>query len=109
MDNLYDKYKKYNEYNEYNECSICLDKLENNISILPCNHTFHCDCITMWILTCKKKGNKFRCPYCKQKFETCSILNKTNENEFKIKIIKPEKMKLTKNSKYYNENIKKKQ
>ena len=42
------------------DCSICL---QNNTNWkLPCNHTFHYDCINKWFL-CNRT-----CPYCRCKF-----------------------------------------
>lgn len=42
------------------ECSICLQSNAN--WKLPCNHTFHYDCINKWFL-CNRT-----CPYCRCKF-----------------------------------------
>ena len=37
------------------ECSICLEQLENEVCILSCKHSFHYDCLSKWIINCKKK------------------------------------------------------
>ena len=44
------------------ECTICLSEFENKeiISVLPCGHRFHEDCVREW-LTCSVK-----CPLCKK-------------------------------------------
>uniref|UniRef100_A0A6C0HW70 RING-type domain-containing protein n=1 Tax=viral metagenome TaxID=1070528 RepID=A0A6C0HW70_9ZZZZ len=43
-----------------NECSICYEPLINNTIILPCNHTFHNQCMNLWTQT-----NTNTCPYCR--------------------------------------------
>ena len=47
-----------------NTCSICLTSINNNIKTLECTHTFHINCIDMWI------DNKNSCPLCR------AIINK---------------------------------
>ena len=44
-------------------CSVCMDELvkENEVIILPCNHTFHTNCIEEWL----SKYN-YICPVCKK-------------------------------------------
>lgn len=43
------------------ECPLCLEKysLVHQVSRLPCKHTFHFDCIRMWLY--QKKS----CPVCR--------------------------------------------
>lgn len=45
------------------ECCICLElfKEKDKISILPCYHFFHKECILKWI---KKNNYIMKCPYC---------------------------------------------
>ncbi len=45
--------------NENNTCSICLNDLENDLTTLFCNHTFHKSCMDQWI------KYQERCPYCR--------------------------------------------
>ena len=40
-------------------CCICLDKLNNNIKTLSCNHKFHITCLNQWILS------NPTCPMCR--------------------------------------------
>ena len=46
------------------ECCICLDRLfkvDSEVSVTPCGHTFHKDCISNVI-----KGENKTCPICRQ-------------------------------------------
>ena len=54
-----DKIKK--PLNNYESCPICLDKLEENLVTLKCNHTFHEFCLNQSL-----KINDC-CPYCRAK------------------------------------------
>ena len=43
------------------ECSICLQTLNSQkIKVLPCEHTFHTDCILEWLT------NTNTCPICRK-------------------------------------------
>ena len=44
------------------KCLVCQCEYENGekLSVLPCSHTFHKDCIEQWLL------EKEHCPYCRQ-------------------------------------------
>ncbi|KIW35688.1 uncharacterized protein PV07_02372 [Cladophialophora immunda] len=44
------------------ECSICMDNVElnNEVTVLPCNHWFHGDCVTAWL----KEHDT--CPHCRK-------------------------------------------
>lgn len=44
------------------ECSICMDnvELDNEVTVLPCNHWFHGDCVTAWL----KEHDT--CPHCRK-------------------------------------------
>ena len=42
-------------------CLICYDKLDENVSILKCNHKYHYKCIQMTYKNTKKRN----CPYCR--------------------------------------------
>jgi len=56
------EYVNKNEVN--NKCSICLEKFlinKSNISITPCHHIFHTDCLHRWL---KKNILKTKCPNC---------------------------------------------
>ena len=48
---------------EHNECSICLNdfRVNETLSILPCGHLFHRDCIACWV--CDHPS----CPVCRMK------------------------------------------
>ncbi len=45
--------------NSINKCSICLTSMNDNIRTLECTHTFHINCIDIWI------DNKNTCPLCR--------------------------------------------
>jgi len=49
---------------EQSSCAICLGDYEQGeeLTVLPCNHTFHAECVTEWLHTRNK------CPLC------CSVL-----------------------------------
>jgi E3 ubiquitin-protein ligase RNF115/126 len=44
------------------ECSICMDNVElgSEVTVLPCNHWFHGDCVTSWL----KEHDT--CPHCRK-------------------------------------------
>ena len=44
------------------ECSICMDNVEmgNEVTVLPCTHWFHGDCVTSWL----KEHDT--CPHCRK-------------------------------------------
>jgi hypothetical protein len=46
-------------------CGVCLDAFEVDeaLAILPCQHTFHWQCLEKWI--CGGVGAAFRCPLCR--------------------------------------------
>lgn len=45
-----------------NECSICFNKLNKNIVITSCNHQYHANCLSKWIV--KNNGKIIYCPLC---------------------------------------------
>ena len=54
---------KYNKekYSENYQCIICMEEFEKNekVTLLPCDHIFHSNCIEQWLL--KQRS----CPFCK--------------------------------------------
>lgn len=48
------------------ECSICMDNVElgTDVTVLPCNHWFHGDCVTAWL----KEHDT--CPHCRKSIST---------------------------------------
>ena len=95
--------KKYN-VNETTACSICLEEFVENkslVSITPCLHIFHYNCLKNWLFS---ENSNCQCPYCNydllsnkkptqrhKKQETNNINekqnkveNKNNENEKEI-------------------------
>jgi len=58
--------RKPDPYLDQNTCSICLDEYEpgEEIRVLPCNHTFHSQCIFPWLTE-----RSPTCPLCKAMFE----------------------------------------
>jgi hypothetical protein len=52
--------KQDNDYNN-NCCSICINKINNKPSYLPCGHSFHSNCILNWL------DYKMNCPVCRTK------------------------------------------
>eukprot|EP00581_Thalassiosira_minuscula_P017037 CAMPEP_0183717554 /NCGR_PEP_ID=MMETSP0737-20130205/11144_1 /TAXON_ID=385413 /ORGANISM="Thalassiosira miniscula, Strain CCMP1093" /LENGTH=766 /DNA_ID=CAMNT_0025947025 /DNA_START=247 /DNA_END=2547 /DNA_ORIENTATION=- len=58
--------KKSDPHFDHNTCSICLDEYElgEQIRVLPCQHTFHSNCIFPWLTE-----RSPTCPLCKAMFE----------------------------------------
>ena len=55
-------------------CGICGELMKNKYSYtLPCNHTFHYECILKTLKTSKSACNK--CPYCRRSFEILEPVN----------------------------------
>ncbi|KAF7722356.1 hypothetical protein EC973_003201 [Apophysomyces ossiformis] len=52
-------------------CLICFDNLQNNISVVPCRHAFHDNCIRKWIRT---QGHHAQCPVCRLAIKERNIL-----------------------------------
>ena len=50
------------EHDSENKCNVCIDQMKKDeeVIILPCNHTFHANCIEEWLT----KYN-YKCPICK--------------------------------------------
>ena len=49
-------------------CTICLDNfilLKSEVSLTPCFHLFHTECLSRWL---RKKGNPPKCPNCNSNF-----------------------------------------
>ena len=58
-------YKYRDRINNETRCIICFENYLDNeiIKKLPCNHDYHLDCLSNWMLN--KCGN---CPICKHKY-----------------------------------------
>jgi hypothetical protein len=57
------KLKKYTLENKLEDkCSICIDSMEEKQEVveLPCLHTYHSDCIMVYL-----SNYNYKCPYCK--------------------------------------------
>ena len=54
------KYDK-DKYSKNYQCIICMEEFEKNekVTLLPCDHIFHSNCIEQWLL--KQRS----CPFCK--------------------------------------------
>ncbi|KAM7195638.1 hypothetical protein V8F20_007382 [Naviculisporaceae sp. PSN 640] len=50
------------------ECTICIDEMHqgDEVTVLPCTHWFHGECVTLWL----KEHNT--CPICRRPIETTS-------------------------------------
>ena len=58
------KYLKKDNINVTTACSICLEEFIENVSevsITPCMHIFHYDCLNNWLFM---ENSKCLCPYC---------------------------------------------
>lgn len=53
---------------EENRCSVCLEGLEKNLVTLPCDHTFHKDCIEEWLIHSEEVSGPLCRQYCDIKF-----------------------------------------
>lgn len=51
------------------ECSICMEAVELNIevTVLPCKHWFHFDCIKAWL------GQHNTCPHCRRSIDSTGV------------------------------------
>jgi len=47
-------------------CAICLGIIDNltSITLLPCNHLFHRDCLRKWEIT----QSPYSCPECRKRY-----------------------------------------
>ncbi len=56
---------KFNDKNKYKSCTICLEDfiINENVSILLCEHTYHTNCIEDWV-NIKKDNVNVKCPNC---------------------------------------------
>ncbi|KAL7543354.1 hypothetical protein ACHAXR_013107 [Thalassiosira sp. AJA248-18] len=70
--------KKDPDYFDHNSCSICLDEYElgEQIRVLPCQHTFHSNCIFPWLTE-----RSPTCPLCKAMFEAVQYDGEDEEGE----------------------------
>lgn len=62
--------QKEDPYFRHASCSICLDEYEmgEQIRVLPCQHTFHSECIFPWLTE-----RSPTCPLCKAMFEAVHV------------------------------------
>eukprot|EP00571_Detonula_confervacea_P009655 CAMPEP_0172317964 /NCGR_PEP_ID=MMETSP1058-20130122/33433_1 /TAXON_ID=83371 /ORGANISM="Detonula confervacea, Strain CCMP 353" /LENGTH=686 /DNA_ID=CAMNT_0013032661 /DNA_START=441 /DNA_END=2501 /DNA_ORIENTATION=- len=69
--------KKEDPYFDHESCSICLDEYEpgEQIRVLPCQHTFHSNCIFPWLTE-----RSPTCPLCKAMFEAVQYEEEGEEN-----------------------------
>ena len=92
--------QKYANYGTI--CSICQENFKNNkdtISITPCEHIFHNDCLKKWF---KKNILHPKCPNCNLNMLEAE---KINENNVDIKIIKIKNKKRDISSQASNNNL----
>ena len=79
QDSILSDLKKNNHHNDKlilnDQCSICLENFNDcdNVSILPCNHVYHKNCIYRWF------NNNNQCPLCKTNLD--EIENEKYEEE----------------------------
>ncbi|KAI3419778.1 hypothetical protein GPALN_004210 [Globodera pallida] len=71
------------QQNDAQSCVICLGEIETGTVIkqLPCNHTFHTECIKTWL-----KGYNNFCPMCRRKifteYENGKVGPNTQQNQY---------------------------
>ena len=65
------KYLTKIKINTDEKCVICLNKLNQDIIMLNCEHLFHYNCIIDWNIY----GNGKRCPICRQNIFNCKLCN----------------------------------
>lgn len=56
------KHVENSSFDEEEKCSICLDGLNKKLVTLPCNHTFHKNCIKEWLVY----SEDVACPLCRK-------------------------------------------
>ena len=64
---------------QYNMCSICLDEenKEKVVVITECHHSFHKECLDLWL----KTNTKSSCPFCREEIKlTVEPITKTSSN-----------------------------
>jgi len=47
------------------ECSICLEPVDDAITVFKCKHTLHYRCFKEWMKTCERQNNPCTCPCCR--------------------------------------------
>ena len=54
------------KYSPHDECALCLEpyRASKCVYLKNCNHVFHESCINEYKYFIKKRGFKFKCPYC---------------------------------------------
>ena len=86
IDQNSNKIKEYYTQNYCEEdCCICLDNLDYEVCLLSCNHLFHFDCLSIWILKCRNNNKPITCPLCKQEFDIHQVFNLKTEFKSKYK------------------------
>ena len=82
--------------NQDAECSICgLELKEACVHKLPCNHTFHYECLQKSFLSMKKTSYSAytnSCPYCRIKCGYLPIVNGLKKVHYDIHISKKEEL-----------------
>ena len=62
------------------ECPICYETVfKTKRIILPCGHTFCCECTIEWLNTCNEESKNMTCPMCRKSFST---LKTPDEKQF---------------------------
>ena len=81
--------KKYG-VKDSNTCTICIEDFKENksrVSITPCKHVFHYQCLSNWM--CKNVMNP-KCPNCNY-----NLIQDVKESDIKDQIINPERINVT--------------
>ncbi|XP_047129539.1 uncharacterized protein LOC124809472 [Hydra vulgaris] len=61
---IHESFKTNKNFSRDDVCVICLESLENDATVLNCNHSFHNKCIRKWLF--KNESKCCLCPLCQK-------------------------------------------
>lgn len=65
------------------ECCICLEELDTELTVLPCNHKLHIHCLETLVKTNQHQNNnnRFTCPLCRSEHSIVTINSNGDGND----------------------------
>ncbi|KAK6057773.1 zinc finger, C3HC4 type [Cooperia oncophora] len=78
--------KKFRKGDEPETCAICLDDFieGEKLRVLPCRHTYHCNCIDPWLTQ-----NRKVCPMCKRRVGAKNSDSESSDDERRQEVAFP--------------------